>query len=366
MREKLAIWTLGLEEDIWAGISASEKNLYQQVGYCYVALSILACTASFTLMWLITSNVVATVFAGIVLSFIIANIIRFSLITVRRSLYNDPTAKVVTPAPSGNLRLRIRYLLENRLMILKPDLSALIRTFVMLVMLQMIVFPNTILMMWKSVSEDNVAKRAELIEVFTSRKTASINKQLEKNNLQIQRITEGMDTLTEKLGETNLLLQKKRKERQLLLGENLVLSRQLDSVTTVWAPQYSASIEKAYFPLLTFSKVGKTTLFIFTEGFLLCLMFYPFRQLRRLKKGSQFSYSTNSTAYYRDKVLEDYRQHLNIIQKSLNKYGVTSEYHGIWSDPPFCTTYKQTVTPKNFLPLSNLLETENQSPVKVP
>jgi hypothetical protein len=362
LREKLAIWTLGLEEDIWAGISASEKNLYQQVGYCYVALSALASSASFTLMWLITSSVVATTPSGIMLSFIIANIIRFSLITVRRSLYNNPSAKVITPAPPGNLQLKFLYLIKKFVATLKPDFSAVIRTFVMLVMLQMIVFPNTILMMWKSVSEDNAAKRAELVDVFTSRKTASINKQLEKNNLQIQRIKEGMDTLTEKPGETNLLLQKKREERRLLLAENQVLNMQLDSVASVWAPQYSATIEKAYFPVMTFAKVGKTSLLLFVEVILLCLMFYPFRQLRRLKQGNQFNYSANSTAYYREKVFEDYRQHLNIIQKNLIKYGVTSEYHGIWSDPPFCTTYKQTVTPKKILPLASLLQTENQTP----
>jgi hypothetical protein len=91
-------------------------------------------------------------------------------------------------------------------------------------------------------------------------------------------------------------------------------------------------------------------------------MFYPFLQLRRLKQGSQFNYSANSTAYYREKVFEDYRQHLNTIQKSLKKYGVTSKYQEVWSDPPFCTAYKQMATPKNLQPLTNLLRTENQPP----
>jgi hypothetical protein len=362
LTEKLAIWTLGLEEDIWADISASEKSLYKRVGYCYVALTLLACTASFTLMWLITSSIAATIPSGAMLSFIVANIIRFSLITVRRSLYNETAESVITPPPPGNTRLKLIYMLKKLWLTLKPDFSAVIRTGVMLVMLQLIVFPNTILMMWQSVSADNEAKRAELVEVFTNRNVQSIKKEIDKNSRQLLLINEAIDTLSENPGEVNLLLLKKREERQLLLTENHKLTRKLDSVTTVWAPMYSATIEKAYFPVMTFAKAGKTSLFLFMEAILLCLMFYPFRQLRRLKKGGQFIYSQNSTEYYREKVLQDYRQHLITIQKSLDKYGVNSEYHGIWSDPPFCTTYKQTVTPKKILPLASLLQTENQTP----
>ena len=296
------------------------------------------------------------------LSFIIANIIRFSLITVRRSLYDDSTVKVITPPIPGKLLLKIWYRLKKLMQTLKPDLSAIIRTSVMLVMLQLIVFPNTVLLLWPYVSDANASRRVELLQEFTQRKTAAINKQISENNHRIQKLTAGIDTLTEQPGEVNLLLRKKEKERQLFLDENIILSRQTDSITTVWGPMYAATIEKAYFPVMTFDMVGKSPLFFPIEIALLCLMFYPFRQLKRLKKGKQFTYSLNSTAFYRGKVLDDYQKHLVVIRKHLDKFGVSSEYQGIWNDPPFCTTYRQQVTKKNFKPLSQLLKTEGKTP----
>ncbi len=356
MKEKLAIWTLGLEEDIWANIGASEKKQYQLLGYSFAVLTLLACSGSFTLMWVVTSSFAASIFAGLLLSFIIANIIRFSMITLRRSLYIDSLPKTEVPEASWNLWQKTMHYGKKFFLSLKTDLSTIIRSFVLLVMLQLIAFPNTILMLWPHVRAINEIKRAELVKEFIERKSVSISAQINSNNIELNGITSSLDTLVENAGETNLLLRKKRDEKTRLLGANETLKLQQDSLVNHWVPQFAVSIEKSYFPVLTFTSVGKTTLLLFTEIVLIFLMFYSLRILKRLKNGEHYSYARESTDFYREKVFEDYEKHLIVIQKNLNRFGVNAKYNDIWSDPPFCNTYKKTVSQKKFQPLSNLIK----------
>jgi len=122
-------------------------------------------------------------------------------------------------------------------------------------------------------------------------------------------------------------------------------------------PAFALHLEDRYFPVMTFHAVASKPGTWLWECMLVFLMFLPFYQLKRLRNGAGFIYATESTDYYRALVISDYKQHRKIIEDKLSAYGITSGYHEIWEDPPFCTRYKRVIKPAAFLPLQSLTET---------
>jgi hypothetical protein len=348
---------LGLERIIWERIPATEQARYRIVAYCFVSLTALAGTAAYMLLWLVTSSLAACILAGSMLAFVVSNVIRFSMITLRRSLYETSAEALPAgmQAGGGKTNKAIQVILKRLKAIIVPDFGTVVRVIVLFIMLQVIALPNMMLLNWGALSELNTVHRHALIGSYETRLSEEYGRKFRWQEEKIRATANALDTMgRENAREFNPLLQKKQDELEQLEAGLAMLRRQQDSVSLVWTPAYARQLESRYFPVLTFRAVAAMPLTWLWESVLIGLMFYPLYLLKRLRNGGNFIYAEASTAHYRALVIHDYEQHLDVIQERLKTLGVKSAYHEIWEDPPFCTRYKKTFRAAVQVPLQSL------------
>ena len=350
--DRLAIWTLGLEPDLWERATAAEQRLYRAVCLCFMLLTFFGILAAYTLSWLITSRYIATILTGTLLSYVISNIVRFSMITVRRSLYEKSHSPETAQSDSLQSKWqRIGSFLKNK----TPEFATILRTAFMVIIIQLIVFPLIILINWDGISYENEKMRNQLVLEFKERNIRKINSEIVDNKNQIYQLQASLDTLNNQ----NPLTQKKWAELTRLKNTELQLIQKQDSINNIVTPAYAARIANDYYPVLSFRLAFKSAIFSLIESAVLALVLIPFVLLRKLRTNASYTYSEESTKHYRNLVFDDYNESLAFIEQKLKGFGVANRYNEIWADPPFCTVYIKKADKRQIIPIQALFNNQN-------
>ena len=87
-KKNITIEVLGLERDLWDKLEEPEQKTYINAILHYAGFVICAFFGSYTLLFLISSSYLLALIAGTILALILSSIVRFSLIILRKSIFD--------------------------------------------------------------------------------------------------------------------------------------------------------------------------------------------------------------------------------------------------------------------------------------
>ena len=87
-KEYITIEVLGLEQDLWDKLDEPEQKTYINAILHYAGFVICAFLGAYTLLFLISSSYLLALIAGTILGLILSSIVRFSLIILRKSIFD--------------------------------------------------------------------------------------------------------------------------------------------------------------------------------------------------------------------------------------------------------------------------------------
>jgi hypothetical protein len=363
MNENMVINLLGLEIDLWEKTDDNERKSYGRAMLHFTAFFLLACISSVYLIYLISGSYLVSTFAGLLLALIIGSVVRFSLIILRRSIFDEPKAaapqqkstdpvaadKPVAKADSFLLKIKANILRPFSKARFKgtlgsnaavPGLAGLIRLVIITVMGLIVLFPLSCLLHKSAIEKLNEDKRQYYISQFEADgeqsllvKTSLLQKEITAIEADLKKnkdIYQEGGLLTEKRSAIGRLKDLMNVE---IANHNLEYSYQLE--------RYKTDIKEKYFLSLSFTAVTGLPFFYFALVLIGVLLFMPHLILFRLKSKPEFTYSTLSTDRYRTIIDQQYAKTTREGYAHLkNKFGYDPQgydKHVYWANPPYCT-----------------------------
>ena len=362
--DEFVIAVLGLEESLWIQISAAEQRKYSIAVFLFAILSALCLLASFVFVYMITSTISVAIIGGLILSFILISMIRFSLISMRKSVFDNPNIQEVAESaikPIGffqKIKLKIKSLFSFKPITSNspiPGLAMAIRLFFMSVIAFFIIFPLACLMNYSNILQINVQKRIALVESFQQQEKVQSTKEGERLLLQIDQLNNQIknykgfyyeNSLGQKLKET--LIQTKAAYAAHLQHEEINQSNAI--------AQYQKQIANSYFPVLSFYYVYSTASFWLVVCIVCYLLFYPHFLIAILNKFKIYHYANLAIEKYRKSIDIDYAN-LNQYSDRIIKKKYPNQYSSIkkndlWADYPYKTVMNHVPVVRK--PIKNL------------
>jgi hypothetical protein len=363
VNENMVINLLGLEIDLWEKTDDNERKSYGRAMLHFTAFFLLACISSVYLIYLISGSYLVSTFAGLLLALIIGSVVRFSLIILRRSIFDEPKAaapqqkspdpvaeeKPVSKEDSFILKTITRILQPFKKIQFKwrpgsnkavPGLAALIRLVIITVMGLIVLFPLSCLLHQSTIEELNEIKRQYYVDQFEADGRQTL---LVKTNLLQKEITAIEAELKKNKDiyqEGGLLTEKRSAIARLkvlmnveIANHNLEYSSQLE--------RYKTDIKEKYFLSLSFTAVTGLPFFYFALVLIGFLLFMPHLILFRLKSKPGLTYSTLSTDRYRTIIDQQYaktnREGYSLLKEKFGYDPQGYDKHVYWANPPYCT-----------------------------
>jgi hypothetical protein len=383
---------LGLEPHIWDDTDTGECMVYHWVTLSYLGYLLCTLGGMFFLMYLITSSWPTAVFFGLLVTFIIASVVRFSLIILRRSLFDQPktviksgqssveqhvnTAKdnsdlssAVPPhtpqqeVPLISKKAGLAGYLKKSVQSLRvsfaqpsgssqvPGLAFLIRGVILMMMVCLVGFPLSCLIYRDRIMEINVGQREVYLSKFSAQSEAGIQVKIRPLFVQIQQLERVIEAhagpaLAKGLqAERQLQLQVLRAE---LEAERERLANDVELQTAL----YRQRLEQSHFLMLSFSAVSQMPVFSMIMLTVAMLVFFPHVLLDRLRKRQGASYAQRSTDYYRSVIDAEYQKIEEAGYRHLwerYQYDPQAFKRNIhWENPPY-NTIPRVMFPKRGL-----------------
>jgi hypothetical protein len=348
LQDNMTMALLGLERDLWEQVGASEQRLYRTVLHCFALFIILSVASSVYLLFLITSSWWVSVPAAVPVAFIIGSVVRFTLIILRRSIYdpfagaapavatadvsgeNAPSAIVpeqavtapppavpdaLPPRPSTPAWRNVMKRLASSLGRLRlpdghskvPGLEFLIRTVILSTIGLLVVFPLACLFHLDRLEEVNAANRAYHIRQF---------EEDGKQNLgtRTRLIRQRMDELRSSLANRNRfyptegLIAERENELRRLEGELTREQADFEASYQQTRVDFLGQMEDRHFLVLTFVTVTGMPGFWVALVLVMIVLVVPNLLLYVLKTRDTFTYASLSTAYYRGIIDTEYEK----------------------------------------------------------
>jgi hypothetical protein len=332
--ENITIDLFGLERELWEKTSDGEKNSYNRTTICFMVFLLLACVASCMLVYLITGHFLSALPGGILASLIIGSIVRFSMIILRRSIFDElkakqqvtPPTKQTAPAtvtnqaaaqaapaqPAAAKSAVFRRMLgkfkfkwpgaQSKV----PGFAGFIRLVIMTVMGLLVLFPLVTLLHKSAIEELNDAKRQYYLQEFEKDGQMALANSLTLLNRE------------KAANEADLIKNAGIYQADGLVREKKLAIARIDSLIVVekadHAERYALQLEHfkeeldgQYFLSLTFRSVVTMPFFPIALALIAFLLVYPHFLLYRLKTNQVFVYSALSTGHYRKIIDMEYK-----------------------------------------------------------
>jgi hypothetical protein len=361
LSENITIKLFGLETDLWEKTMDTEKSVYGTAMWCYMGFLILAYISSCMLVFLITGNIFSSIFGGILVALIIGSIVRFSMIILRRSIFDEIKVKenaatiiakqpeatsnsVPTPPVKRFSKLRslfrkfkFKWPISHSKV---PGFAGLIRLVIMTMMGLLVLFPLATLLHKSTIDEINQQKRSYYIQEFE--KDANIRLANSLNLLNKEKLVIEQDLIANAgIYQTGGLIKEKK---QAIARIDSLLAVEKASHEERYAIQYEhfiKELEGQYFIALSFKSVVKTPFFYLALLLILFLLTYPHLLLYRLKTKQVYVYSKLSTNHYKEIIDKAYTVSEDEGYDYLEKqFGYTRKGYNqdvYWENPPYNT-----------------------------
>ena len=361
----LTISMFGLEKHLWDDIPKGEKHLYALSFLFFLFFMLLSIASGITLLFLITSSIFISIPLGFILSLVVGSIVRFSLVILRKSIFDPEKIKPEKKAKiseenlceiNGNEKLNVIPVQKNLSSKIEklnqkfskikfpksetpiPILTSIIRFSILSVIGLLILFPLVCVLHFNEIEVLNQSKRDLYISQYIKDTEESLEMKIAylKKEIQItqKEIYQQKGLLKDKTAQLNFL---NKKLAGIIEKQNEEAEANLNA--------YKVDIENRYFIVHTFKAVIKYSGFLLWTLLIAWILISPHFILYILKTNKKFIYADLSTKYYKQLIEEKYQHNqkyiLNFLQDKF-QYTPPDGYETfIWSNPPYCTQESQ-------------------------
>jgi hypothetical protein len=360
MRERLikaSLVLFGLEHAILLSVSEEEKNKFLKLSFLFLTIAAVCLISSVFLFFLISSSLWFALIIGPLLGLIFLSIIRFSILTIQRSLYETkaPEITIEIAQPLTNINKISSILKKVRF----PGIESLMRILINGIMGCLIIFPLVTLFHFQRLGSVNQQKRDMIFNEFLLSKNNSFT--IENNHFndkieQIEKTMSSMANLESKVGvyATKQLELTKIKTEQTQYKEWFTSNLEMESQRLI------RNLSTKYFIIYTFSKAISYPDFIFVALAVFGLLTYLHYLQHTLKTNETYQYTRLAKEKYVSIVMKDYNQTKLQIEKTLNNkfpnHKIDLDEISRWKNPPFNTEEKIIFPTRNSILKSEILQ----------
>ena len=360
MRERLieiSLALFGLEHAVLLTISEEEKNKFLKLSFLFLTIATVCLISSVFLFFLISSSLWFAIFIGPLLGLIFLSIIRFSILTIQRSLYEakapEITIEIAQPLTNRN---KISSIVKK---VRFPGIESLMRILINGIMGCLIIFPLVSLLHLKSLESINQQKREIILNEFIISKNKSFSIENNHFNDKVNQLEHTLSLIT------NLKTQEgvySSKQKQLFevnaehnqYKENFASDLERDS------EKLKKYLDSKYFIIFTLSKAISYPEFIFVAIAIFGLLFYLHYLQHTIKTNEAYQYAKLAKEKYVSIVMNDYNQTKIRIEKTLKRkfpnHKIDIEEISRWKNPPFNTEEKTTFHNRKSILKSQLIQ----------
>jgi hypothetical protein len=367
----MTIVLFGLEVDLWDSTDNLDRSSYTTVTICYLLFFLLSLFSSIFLVYLIAGSFLASLPIGFLVALIIASVVRFSLIILRRSIF-DEKVETETKDPSMGtpslIDLVTRIKSKFRSIQLKwpegnskvPALAGIVRLIIVTMMGLLVLFPLACLFHFSELQSINQEKRELYI------------KQFEKDGLRSQQsktflITKEIHTLEEELAKNASIYQAgglaKDKKQAVARLRELFTKEVAEHQKNHYAQlaRYRDEISSKYFLVLSFNAVARMPFFFLCLAVIAFLLFIPHLILLRLRSKAGLTYSQRSTEKYRKIIDLEYektsKEGYAYLEREWNYTSKDFIKDVYWGNPPYKTAPRKYFIDKKSINVDDFLTT---------
>jgi hypothetical protein len=388
----LTISMFGLEKQLWEETPKGEQKMYIWAFLFFVFFMILAITSGITLLYIITSSIFISIPFGLVLAFVVGSILRFSLVILRKSIFDIEKIKpekkvekvekveiVENNLPEGNgIASSNELLVQNnfatkikninqkskrvltsftKIKFLKSDspipmLTGIIRFSILTVIGLLVLFPLVCLLHFNKIKETNELKREAYINQFVQDDQESLE-------METAYLKATINNTENEINQQNGLLKDKSTQLNKLNQQlsDVIIKHNQDFESKLMA--FREDISNRYFIVHSFKAVTQFPFFIMAFFLIAFLLISPHFILFRLKTNKKFVYADLSTKYYKQRIEEKYvdnqKQILRFLQENFQYTPPIGYETIIWENPPYCTQKSQHFKLRNKLDKDELI-----------
>lgn len=360
MRERLieiSLALFGLEHAILLSVSEEEKNKFLKLSFLFLTTALVCLFSSVFLFFLISSSIWFALLVGPLLGLIFLSIIRFSIITIQRSLYEIKAAEIVLEMeqPLSNLDKISSRIKKIRF----PGIESFMRILINGIMGCLIIFPLVSLLRFQNLESLNQQKREIILNEFILSKNKSFTiennhfnnkiKQLEQTLFSIKNIESQGGVYNAKRNELIKVKAEQKQYKEIFVSD-------LETETE----RLKEYLDSKYFIIYTLSKALSYPEFIFVAITIFGLLFYLHYLQHTLKTNEAYQYAKLAKEKYVSIVMNDYNQTKLHIEKTLEKnfpkHKIDLEEISRWKNPPFNTEEKTTFPYRKRILKSELIQ----------
>lgn len=356
MRERIIAISLvlfGIEHAILQSVSDEEKNKFLKLSFLFLIIAFACLFSSVFLFFLISSSFWWALLIGPLLGLIILSIIRFSILTIQRSLWEEETVEIAAPITQiAKIKSRL-----NKFQF--PGVAALMRLIINGMMGCLIVFPLVSLLHFQSLESLNQQKRDLLLNEFLVSKKNAFSIENNRFNNKINQLEQNLTSIThlESQGGVYSTKQKellKLKVEQLQYKEKFALDLETQTLLL------KENLASKYFIIYTLTKVVSYPEFIYVALIIFGLLFYLHFLQHSLKTNESYQYAKLAKEYYVAIVNKEYNQTKINTEKLLKlkfpDYDIDIESLSRWKNPPFNTEEKVVFPKRNAILKKELIQ----------
>jgi hypothetical protein len=363
--DKLVNYILGLEPDLWHTISCKEKSRYKILVFCFIAFVALSLSSSIFLVYMISSNRLLAMGGGLMLTFVTFNIVRFSLVILRRSVYPkviESENEEIALVDSKVIDSKAKQIINKGLTLIRstfnfqnliPGLGSLVRIVILSTMCLLVVFPLTCFMHSKQVDAICNAERTVLLNNFKEQNESILRTQLKGYERQIFVLDQEL-LEAENIGIQNLSLAKNKAiERETLKNKMQESKAEFEITYSLRYNKYFESISKRYFLVKCFTAATQFGSFSIVLIWVFGLVIFSHMILIGLKNKTEYQYASLSTDFYRSQIEVDYKVKQSYLDTFLKKKypELYPSLHktSMYANPPYCNIKNKFFNPRSVM-----------------
>jgi hypothetical protein len=365
--EYITITLLGLEKDLWLNVPIDEQKKYISVMYSYISFVVLALLGSMYFVYLIYASWIVAFFAGIFIAFIIASVVRFSLIILRRSIFDFQTNWQEIPSkderqpkskwkiPNINWRDFVNELksvgnIQANTQIKGFDI--LLKFIIISMMGVLVIFPLACIFHFNRIEEINQLQANNYVNNYEADLKSKFKNKIDEINNEIGQIEKELEIYSDSKLQDGLYTDKKNEISRL----KIKITEEQEDFNVNFANQLSRFKQQIYnrhFVVLSFKTVLNLPGFYLSLILVTALLIIPHLLLYRLKKGHNYFYATMSTSFYKGIIDQEYEKaEQEGYAYLLNKYDynpVQFKKNVYWENPPYNTIARKLFTPRSVI-----------------
>jgi hypothetical protein len=357
---KISLVLFGLEHALLESVSEAEKNIFLKLTSLFLMLASICMVSSVFLFFLISSSFWFAMLFGPLLAIIFLSIIRFSILTIQRSLYEVKIPEVpIENINSLNAQSKMKGFFQK---LSFPGIESIMRILINGMMACLIIFPLVTLLHFQQLESLNQQKRDHVFNEFISSKTNHFTVENNHFNEKIKQVEKNMFPIASLESQAGAYLVKQRelnklKTEQTQYKDGFVTNLEMETRLLI------RNLSNQYFIIYTFSKAIFYPDFIFVAIAILGLIFYLHYLQHSLKTNETYQYTRLAREKYVSIVLNDYNQTKMQIEKTLKKkfpdYRIDLVAVSRWANPPFNTIEKNTFPARTSILKSEFIKSIN-------